>query len=116
MSDQFENEEQQSLTPDEVRQALLAELDASQQAIAELSNEQLEEAVGGGRTWDVLRVKLSCLTCGLVKAPDYISGFQRRMDSLQENIQREKASQLSPDVKDAMRSWGSSHGGTPRRS
>jgi hypothetical protein len=111
MSDQFENEEQQSLTPDEVRQALLAELDASQQAIAELSNEQLEEAVGGGRAWDVLRVKLNCLTCGLVKAPDYISRFQQGMDSLQENIQREKASRLSPDVRGALGSWAESHGG-----
>ena len=61
MSDQPENE---SMTPEVVRQALLAEIDATQQAIAELSNEQLEEVVGGG--WDILR---KCFTCGAGK-PD----------------------------------------------
>jgi hypothetical protein len=48
MSNQSEHENQQSLIPEEVRQALLAEIEATQQAIAELSNEQLEEVVGGG--------------------------------------------------------------------
>ncbi len=60
MSDQRENENQQSLTPEEVRQSLLAEIDATQQAIAELSNEQLEEVVGGG--W--LSKITQCFTCG----------------------------------------------------
>jgi hypothetical protein len=48
MSNQSEHENQQTMTPEEVRQSLLAEIDATKQAIAELSNEQLEEVVGGG--------------------------------------------------------------------
>src|SRR5689334_20753623 len=46
MSKQPEQENQQ--TPQEMRQALLAELEAGEQAIAELSDEQLEEVAGGG--------------------------------------------------------------------
>jgi hypothetical protein len=37
----------QSLTPLELRQALLAEIEASRQAIAEFSDEELEVIVGG---------------------------------------------------------------------
>jgi hypothetical protein len=44
MSKQTENE---TMAPQEFREFLLAELEASRQAIAELSNEQLEEVVGG---------------------------------------------------------------------
>ena len=44
MSNQPENE---ALTPQELREALLAELEASQQVIAEFSDEQLEEIAGG---------------------------------------------------------------------
>ena len=44
MSKQTENE---TMTSQEFREFLLAELEASRQAIAELSNEQLEEVVGG---------------------------------------------------------------------
>ncbi len=47
MSDQMANENQQNMTPEEVRQQLLAELEISQQAITELSDEQLEEVAGG---------------------------------------------------------------------
>jgi hypothetical protein len=48
MSNQPENE-QQSMTAEEVRQYILAELEAGKKAIAELSDEQLEEVAGGGR-------------------------------------------------------------------
>ena len=59
MSNQSEHENQQSLTPEEVRQALLAGIEATQQAIVELSNEQLEEVGGGG-----LRKKIGqCFGC-----------------------------------------------------
>src|SRR6476661_10934092 len=47
MSNQSENEKQQPQASEEVRQFLLAELDASKQAIEELSNEQLEAIAGG---------------------------------------------------------------------
>jgi Type-A lantibiotic len=49
MSNQPEHENQQtkSVTPEEVRQSILAELEASQQAITELSDEELEEVAGG---------------------------------------------------------------------
>lgn len=47
MSNQPENEMQQILTPEEVRQSLLAEIEASKQAIQELSDKDLEEAIGG---------------------------------------------------------------------
>lgn len=43
MTKQTENE---TLTPQEFREFLLAELEASRQSIAELSDEQLEEIVG----------------------------------------------------------------------
>jgi hypothetical protein len=63
MSNQPENE---TLTPQEVRQTLLSEIEASQQAIAELSDEQLEEIAGGigGATranfsWLMTQAKLS---------------------------------------------------------
>ena len=35
------------MTPEEVRQYVLAEIDATKQAIAELSEEELEEVAGG---------------------------------------------------------------------
>ena len=47
MSNQFENETQPTMTPEEERQRLLSEMDASQQAIAELSDEELEAVAGG---------------------------------------------------------------------
>ena len=62
MSDHLENEIQPSetMTPLELRESLLAELETASQAIAELSNEELEEVVGGG---------LNCFSC----KPDTIS-------------------------------------------
>ena len=39
--------ENEALTPQELRQALLSEIEASQQAIRELSDEQLEQITGG---------------------------------------------------------------------
>jgi vacuolar-type H+-ATPase subunit H len=39
--------ESKTLTPEEIRQAILNELEASQQEIAEISDEQLEEIAGG---------------------------------------------------------------------
>jgi hypothetical protein len=56
MSDTLENEMQPSetVTPQELRESLLTELEIARQTIVELSNEQLEEVVGGailtGRT------------------------------------------------------------------
>ncbi len=49
MSNQPENENQQTetITAEEMREYMLAEIEASKQAVAELSDEQLEEIVGG---------------------------------------------------------------------
>ena len=47
MSNQSENEIQQTQTPEEVRQRILTELEANQQAITELSDEELEAVAGG---------------------------------------------------------------------
>lgn len=49
MSNQPENEKQQleTVTPQEIRQSILIEIDAYQQAIAELSDEELEAIAGG---------------------------------------------------------------------
>jgi hypothetical protein len=47
MSNQPENEQTEIMTPEEVRQYVLAEIDATKQAIAELSEEELEEVAGG---------------------------------------------------------------------
>jgi hypothetical protein len=44
MSQQPENE---ALTPQQLREALLLELETSQQALADLSDEQLEDVAGG---------------------------------------------------------------------
>jgi hypothetical protein len=51
MTNQPENEMQQNMTPDDVRQQLLAEIEAGKQAITELSDEDLE-AVAGGHWWN----------------------------------------------------------------
>lgn len=52
MSNQPEQENQQpeTVTPQEIREAILADLEASKQAIAELSDEELEQITGGGLT------------------------------------------------------------------
>ncbi len=49
MSNQSENEIQQTPTPtpEEVRQHLLTEIEASKQTIEELSDEELEQIAGG---------------------------------------------------------------------
>jgi hypothetical protein len=49
MSNQPENENQQIeiVNSEEVRQSILAEIDATRQAIAELSEEELAEVAGG---------------------------------------------------------------------
>lgn len=47
MSNQPENEMQQTQTPEEMRQILLAQVEASKQAIDELSDEDLEHVAGG---------------------------------------------------------------------
>ena len=47
MSNQPENEQTTIVTPEEVRQSLIAEIDATKQAITELSEEELEEVAGG---------------------------------------------------------------------
>ena len=68
MSDQPENEKQQSatVTSQELREVLLAELDASKQVIAELSEEQLEEIAGGGLSAFTKKF-LGCFVCGAQK-------------------------------------------------
>src|SRR5690349_10012800 len=52
MSNQAEHEQPQpeTVTPEEVRQFILTEIEASKQAIAELSNEELE-VITGGTAW-----------------------------------------------------------------
>jgi hypothetical protein len=50
MSNQSEYEHQQTMTPKEVRESLLADLEAGKQAIAELSDEYLAEVQGAGLT------------------------------------------------------------------
>jgi hypothetical protein len=44
---EYENQQSETVTPEEVRQFLLAEIEANKQAIAELSDEQIEEVAGG---------------------------------------------------------------------
>jgi hypothetical protein len=63
--DQPENEKQQSetVTSRGLREFLLDELDASKQMIAELSDEQLEEIVGGGLSAFTKKF-LGCFACG----------------------------------------------------
>ena len=47
MSNQPENEKQQTMTPEETRQHLLAQTEVIQQVILELRDEDLEEITGG---------------------------------------------------------------------
>src|SRR5689334_14437933 len=87
MSDQIENENQQSMTPEEVRQALLAEIEATQQVVAELSNEQLEEVVGGaGKSlWQTLKGSiLGCAGCAKSQRPG--SSLPSRESSFRESV------------------------------
>ncbi len=51
MSDQIENKNEPSrtVTPQEMREYLLAEIEASKQVLTELSDEQLEEVAGAAR-------------------------------------------------------------------
>jgi hypothetical protein len=123
MSDQFENE---SMTPEEVRQSLLAEIDATQQAIAELSNEQLEEVVGGKGFLNWVK---QCFNCGGSKpaAPESsLHDESHKPDPVytpltpgRRNLDR-MASQIPESVRRAMSDWGETYsprstGGTPRR-
>src|SRR5579884_971027 len=48
MSEQLDQTEQSAMTPQELRQHMLEELEASKQAIEELSDEELEAVAGGG--------------------------------------------------------------------
>ena len=63
MSNQEENENQQTeiMTPEEVRQSLLAEIDATRQAIAELSDEELADVSGAGLSTAALRTTFNWL-------------------------------------------------------
>jgi hypothetical protein len=45
---EYQDQQSETITPEEVRQALLAEIDASKRAIEELSDGQLETIVGAG--------------------------------------------------------------------
>ena len=56
MSNQPENENQQTVTPEEVREALLAELDASKQEIEALNDEELESITGAGAGWEGVKL------------------------------------------------------------
>jgi hypothetical protein len=68
MSNQPENG---VLTPQELRQTLLDELETSQQAITALSDEQLEE-IAGGRGWGRLAAGAAV---GAVFGPSIINAF-----------------------------------------
>lgn len=62
MSNQTEHEKQQTMIPEEVRQPLQAELDASEQAIEALSDKQLEAITGGAgpenyTAWEGVKLK-----------------------------------------------------------
>ena len=48
MSDQADQTTQNTMTPKELKQAMLDAISAEQKAIEELSDEQLEEIAGGG--------------------------------------------------------------------
>ena len=100
MSNQPEHENQQNLTPEEVRQSLLAEIDATKQAIAELSNEQLEEVVGGG----ILKTIGQCFSCS---RPQTLSSSSSsfREPSFREYVQPDKhGGALSPAIDDSFSS------------
>ena len=45
---EHENQQPETVTPEEVRQAILAELEATRQAITELSDEEIETITGAG--------------------------------------------------------------------
>ena len=101
MSNQSEHENQQSLTPEEVRQSLLAEIDATKQAIAELSNEQLEEVVGGG----ILKTIGQCFSCSKPQKTLSSSSPSFREPSFREYVQPDKhGGALSPAIDDSFSS------------
>ncbi len=57
-SDNEKMQQPESLTPEELRQFLLAELEASKQTIEALNDEQLEEVVGGGFTAEEMAIAM----------------------------------------------------------
>jgi len=78
MSNQTEQEKQQTMTPEELHQPLQAELDAIRQAIEALSDEQLKAitgGAGGGKSWWICEKRL-------VRAYQYpgIKGFIGRKE------------------------------------
>lgn len=51
MSEQTTRDEQNPMTPQELRERMLEELEAGKKAIADLSEEELEAVAGGGVPW-----------------------------------------------------------------
>jgi hypothetical protein len=51
MSEQTNQAEQNAMSAQELRERMLEELEASKQAIADLSEEELEAVAGGGLPW-----------------------------------------------------------------
>jgi hypothetical protein len=81
MSNQPENEQTVIVTPEEVRQSLIAEIEATKQAIAELSDEELEEATGGfslpgGRMVNGVINRIANYGPGVVAIAQGIQGFR----------------------------------------
>jgi lactobin A/cerein 7B family class IIb bacteriocin len=51
MSEQTTRDKQNPMTPQELRERMLEELEAGKKAIADLSEEELEAVAGGGVPW-----------------------------------------------------------------
>src|SRR5690242_9134084 len=102
MSNQSENEMQQSetMTPDEVRQYLQAELEAGAQEISELSDEELEQVAGGGMKFPRLKLsenqKLGLAAGGVIAGGAGLLGLVgwSTRDDRKRNMERERAQGL----------------------
>ena len=107
MSNQPENTNQQpeTVTPEEVRQSLLAELQASKQVIAELSDEQLETIAGAGSRWDGVKAlyqisrkggdsPLSSAITAVSKGPKFGMGRAEKGDHGSQDMYKKSADHL----------------------
>jgi hypothetical protein len=70
---QYENQQPETVTPEELRQSILAELEASKQEHVDLSDEQLMEIAGGTLSDDVIRT--SVLTGGGAALGAFVTGI-----------------------------------------
>ena len=113
MSDQLENEKSQpkTMTPQELRESLLTELEAGKQALAELSDEEVLEAITGGG----LKRSYSASNLGVERPISYhLLSHHSSLPGSPLVSSPHASSHLSLSNTSFAESWPSTPAGTPR--